>query len=64
MTAQHSQPAAGVQDILFVTEQAKSRPPAEKAQEAMFILLSRLNRSFDHERDRERAELLASVRGR
>jgi hypothetical protein len=70
MTAQE-QPHAANEDILFLAEQASARStgrsdvsPArdDKTHEAMFILLSRLSRSFDHERDRERAELLASVR--
>jgi hypothetical protein len=83
MTAQHPRPGssarvgAGVEDILFLAEQATARhgrrgeggsagdddpSSSDKTREAMFILLSRLNQSFDHQRDRERAELLASVR--
>jgi hypothetical protein len=73
MTAQH-QPQAVNEDILFVAEHAGARRlqgssdaqavgiAGDKAAEAMFVLLSRLGRSFDHQRDRERAELLASVR--
>jgi len=72
MTAQQQSHAAN-DDILFLAEQATARSDTrtdassvgigeDKAHEAMFILLSRLSRSFDHQRDRERAELLASVR--
>ena len=76
MTANEQPSQAADEDILFLAEHAHSHVASEaadasapdggvgpdKAREAMFILLSRLSRSFDHQRDRERAELLASVR--